>query len=993
MCEQLTLTASHPLESWLANPNPRTSGYAFLAGNATAHAPALECRLLDAAAHGRSELLEAAGRAHWYTFSCDDGCASLVDDVGRTLRDRATGRWSVVLVQEAEHAPVSAINTLVSRFWQQAKCQHRLAEGMMEADCSRTLFVLSSRFGSELLSSADALAKPRVKLQADVLRGATAWLNRHDSLSKVPQRLKNALALAMGERPGDLFAHRMAEQDAQRQQRCDAEKHGGGAGAGAGAGAGSGGALVVAGAAAAAAAGASASAAPQVDLSVFERMAGNEQVVAAVRERLRNLRSGADGGEAAHTFFFYGYPGTGKSFLAELMGRAVHGAERGNAPPFYEKFASGNYKTKEDTWTLTSPPCGVESEGAFVPLFAGRTASDALGGKPGPVVVFDEIEEAGANFMTDTLVHAIDAKGWVEIRVKSSSSGSSSGNRDGRSRDADGAGDAPQCSTQSPSTAGAFFVLTSNCFLDDLRGVHARHRQLPPDEAYAATRREMDRRIFDEKIACDADGRASPFHAEKMRDRMRGNLYPFLPLSDEHTRAAFALQLQQRATTYATHQNVSLYWSADFVRHWADKAADGSLRNALDAMMRGDERSIERLYTAGHEACAARRVAMRKLVLHIRAAEPHAKEYCDSDARDGDGADADALALPSPSLAAGGGGGGGVGASAASAGLAAAPAPPPPPGGGGGGRRVQLATATAAAVEVAPDAAAASLRRADLRREVQSEIMAEIKAEVEATRARELSALRATLAAYETQLDEMRDVVTALRAELLHWKLLCAALVVVTALLGVGLAHVAVAAFVSTAKVVAYAACAAVALAAVAATALLLACSAGWQTGCVLLDAVVVAARWVAWAAVQAWWMLSQLLGDLGPALVAAVAAAVLLLGLAARRTARRKRRAEEAHAVRHAAALAAARAELAAEQHDAAARERALLAEIARMEEAATRRAADDATVGAGEAEEEAREPGRGGPDQAENVTSDATVCTTDKQDGATGRALDWGR
>ena len=143
---------------------------------------------------------------------------------------------------------------------------------------------------------------------------------------------------------------------------------------------------------------------------------------------------------------------------------------------------------------------------------------------------------------------------------------------------------------------------------------------------------------------------------------------------------------------------------------------------------------------------------------------------------------------------------------------------------------MQLATATAAAVEVAPDAAAASLRRADLRREVQSEIMAEIKAEVEATRARELSALRATLAAYETQLDEMRDVVTALRAELLHWKLLCAALVVVTALLGVGLAHVAVAAFVSTAKVVAYAACAAVALAAVAATALLLACSAGWQT-------------------------------------------------------------------------------------------------------------------------------------------------------------------
>ena len=31
-----------------------------------------------------------------------------------------------------------------------------------------------------------------------------------------------------------------------------------------------------------------------------------------------------------------------------------------------------------------------------------------------------------------------------------------------------------------------------------------------------------------------------------MRDRMRGNLYPFVPLSDEQTRIAFDLQLQAR---------------------------------------------------------------------------------------------------------------------------------------------------------------------------------------------------------------------------------------------------------------------------------------------------------------------------------------------------------------------------------------------------------------------------------------------------------------
>ena len=53
----------------------------------------------------------------------------------------------------------------------------------------------------------------------------------------------------------------------------------------------------------------------------------------------------------------------------------------------------GNYKTDEDMWKLISPPCGVKGEGAFAALFAGE-AVEGRRSRAGPVVVFDEIEEA-----------------------------------------------------------------------------------------------------------------------------------------------------------------------------------------------------------------------------------------------------------------------------------------------------------------------------------------------------------------------------------------------------------------------------------------------------------------------------------------------------------------------------------------------------------------------------------------------------------------------
>ena len=199
-------------------------------------------------------------------------------------------------------------------------------------------------------------------------------------------------------------------------------------------------------------------------------------------------------------------------------------------------------------------------------------------------------------------------------------------------------------------TAGAFFVLTSNCFMDDLGEVFQAENipGRPPSEVYEATRAEMERRIFDEHIACsNSDGRASPFAAGKMRDRMRGNVWPFLPLSENQLIATFELELEERAAMYEATNGVSLYWTREFARlavmpptspsaqsharlqtgTLASMQPDISVRKRIDILMRLDSLSVERIYAAGVARCRPRR--MSTLILHMRGGKPAGESVCD----------------------------------------------------------------------------------------------------------------------------------------------------------------------------------------------------------------------------------------------------------------------------------------------------------------------------------------------------------------------------
>lgn len=122
----------------------------LLTGNTTAHAEALKAEIL--ARSPGSNSLHLLHPAAWYQISCADGFENLMDSVSQALRGR-TGLWTVILVTEAEHASPPQIVNLVGRFWLFAWCTHATALWQLTVDCRRTLFALSTAFGSDLLEA------------------------------------------------------------------------------------------------------------------------------------------------------------------------------------------------------------------------------------------------------------------------------------------------------------------------------------------------------------------------------------------------------------------------------------------------------------------------------------------------------------------------------------------------------------------------------------------------------------------------------------------------------------------------------------------------------------------------------------------------------------------------------------------------------------------------------------------------------------------------
>ena len=74
----------------------------------------------------------------------------------------------------------------------------------------------------------------------------------------------------------------------------------------------------------------------------LSRLVGQHYVVRAIRKTLAELEA-ADGmvSRLPEVFFFYGFPGSGKTYLAKLIAEAYHGSA---SKPYFGSFKMQDYK-------------------------------------------------------------------------------------------------------------------------------------------------------------------------------------------------------------------------------------------------------------------------------------------------------------------------------------------------------------------------------------------------------------------------------------------------------------------------------------------------------------------------------------------------------------------------------------------------------------------------------------------------------------------------
>ena len=320
--------STYTFERWLttrldeSQVLPDEAGLLTLVGNTSAHKAALRCALQKHAPSGSAphHLLGAEP----VSISCLGGCKDLVQQVAWRLQERDT-LWTIVMVQHADQAHLQQINELVTKFVLNGRCKYEgSTPPVMNVDCKRVLFVLSAGFGRKFLvkptgcgdktglsqylhSGADSLLKS-IKRSGEV-RG---WLesSKLSEYHEVDKRLEASMRLVRGEIPCDwVEAFKIALQ-ADGDGSCKPE------------------------------ADAATRLAGRPDLGPdgpLGRFRGQDAIVQAVNDSIYNvlnLNASLDGPEV---FFFYGLPGTGKSYLPKVIAHAMYGIDPdvpGNKPPY-----------------------------------------------------------------------------------------------------------------------------------------------------------------------------------------------------------------------------------------------------------------------------------------------------------------------------------------------------------------------------------------------------------------------------------------------------------------------------------------------------------------------------------------------------------------------------------------------------------------------------------------------------------------------------------
>ena len=729
-----TTTSRFSFEAWLsevvrapcrtidctAQGRCHKAGLLTLAGNVTAHEDAVRCAIGENAPLG-SDARYLLDGTMWERLSCMGGCADLVSRVAGVLK-RRDAMWTVLIVEHAHEADPQVIANLLLDFVEGGgSCRHATADSVVSMDCSRVLLVLSTGFGAELLDShavastpalldgADAssskpsaqptLPPPRSKIEKRVKDRAQRWFNPsaiQDYGKNTRGRLMSNLRVALGHPPATLLDAYMAREEAS----CHAEGGGGRDRAGGGGGTGEGGGVAV------------------PDLSAtgpLGKLVGQRYVMRAINKTLSELvlseGSGA-GSRRPEVFFFYGFPGAGKTFLARLIAEAYHGSSE---QPYFGEFKMQSYKAERDQKRLVGAGCdlmgggvpelesyygGVAEKEARIPADpAVARRWERFGGHGKPVLLFDEIEH-GFDGVMNMLQAGIDGA-W--------------------SYDRQDPNDSSKCPQVRRSTAGSIIILTSNCYQDELRSVTqdvtSEIFRQSDDERRALVRRcaelcsasdeqcliscevesRMTKRIIRDGLNCGVKKALEPFELDKFRDRFSAALFPFMELDREQRLEAMAVPLRELKDHQRRAHNVSVHWTAAYPQHWLDgvgsehgdlrsasagSAGDGasgsgeSMREKIKAMESSLKRpgSVRSLLTRATADCRSKGGRLQHVLLHATEDGPTEMHQCEGGGRGGGGG------------AEGGAGGGAAGGGAAAGGDGVRVA------GSGGGEQKQAAS-------------------------------------------------------------------------------------------------------------------------------------------------------------------------------------------------------------------------------------------------------------------------------------------------------------
>ena len=224
-------------------------------------------------------------------------------------------------------------------------------------------------------------------------------------------------------------------------------------------------------------------------------------------------------------------PGDGKTYLSSLIATALHNSTE---KPYFHAVLAPASRRRALLDRLTGAACHLRSGGETV-------LEELYANERRPVLVFDEIEKAHEKLMT-SLLQAADTKGKWQYQVLD--------------RATDG------CPWRERETAGSP-VLTSNCYMRELREEEARAASEADPRRYELIRSRMEARIFDDRIRARRRGRPQPVQRGDGRPLPRP-ASSFLPLTPDETAAGLRVTMDE-VRRRGTKHNVSLYWTDGYL--------------------------------------------------------------------------------------------------------------------------------------------------------------------------------------------------------------------------------------------------------------------------------------------------------------------------------------------------------------------------------------------------------------------------------------------